>query len=145
MKKITTVLTTEKTRLFLSLLLVIYILSALSFQSFAQNCNSTLKVSQDRDMQSAIASMPAEFMLELTNNSVSVQTYKIESSNSAKSFKVEGKSPSVLSSEYKLNSTILLNGTQTSSVSVPAHSTVSFKAIVALPEGTPINKWGLLS
>jgi hypothetical protein len=144
MKKITTVLNSEKTTLFLSPILLVYFIIAFSFQSFSQNCNSTMKVSQDRDMQSAILGMPAKFDIELTNNSASVQTYNIESAASTKAFKVEGESPVMLNNNYKLNSKILLNGFETTSISVPAHSTITFKTVVALPDGTPINKWGVI-
>jgi hypothetical protein len=111
-------------------------------QSFGQNCDAKMKVYKGRDMKSATVDAPAKFKVELTNNSASSQTYVLESVNSAKSFTVENKAASRLASNYKLSATINHNGLVGSSITVPARSTVTFLALVAVPENAPFNKWG---
>ncbi|PKA83669.1 hypothetical protein ATE92_1834 [Ulvibacter sp. MAR_2010_11] len=131
-------------KLFFTSVLMTFLVCMFSLQSFAQNCNSKMVVSHDRDLQSAIVSQPAKFQMELTNNSATTQTYTMEYVNSAKTFTYEGKAPSRLSANNNLNTTISYNGSVVNSISVPPHSTVSFHAIVSIPEGTPINKWGVI-
>lgn len=131
-----------KPKLFLSPLVVTFLFSMFCFQSFGQNCDAKMKVYKGRDMKSATVDMPAKFKVELTNNAASSQTYIIESVNSAKSFTVEQKVASRLASNYKLNTTINYNGSVGSSITVPARSTVTFLAFVAVPKNTPLDKWG---
>jgi len=119
----------------------------MSFSGFtsmnAQSCFSEIKVSKDRDARSATENNPTQFQLELTNNSSKAQSYSIETSRFAGSFKVKGVSPSSLSSSANLNVAILQDSRAANNrITVPARSTVVFQAKVSVPSGTPVNKWG---
>lgn len=109
----------------------------------AQSCNSVMKVSKNRDARSATEKSPTQFQIELTNNASKAQSYSIETSRYAGSFKVKGVSPSSLTSNAQLSVAIFQDSRLANSrITVPARSTVVFQAQVAVPSGTPVNKWG---
>ncbi len=113
-----------------------------SFDTFAQSCNSELKVINNRDVRSASVGDPTGFQLELTNNTSSNQTYQIEVTNYDGTFTVDGKNPARLSANSILNTSVHFNNQQSNSLSVPARSTVVFKTSVSVPSGTASNRWG---
>lgn len=116
----------------------------ISSDAFAQSCNSELTVNKDRDRRSASELDPTQYLMELTNNGFSSQTYQIGVSNYQGSFSVKGKQPAVLSSSYSIDTAVLQNNIQNNTITVPARSTGVFKLAITVPSGTPPNKWTAL-
>ncbi len=135
-----------KSKLFLSPLFMVFIVSMFCMQSIAQNCNSELSVYQNRDARSASENDSTRFQLELTNNTSASQTYTIKAVNYNGSCTVGNNKSLRSNSNINLNVSFIQQGSRSSSnsITVPARSTVNFLASVTVPSGTPKKEWSCI-
>lgn len=112
--------------------------------STAQNCRAELKVSRDRNFDSANEN-GALFEMELKNNGSSSEIFSIESaflSESCSNESLKTSAPNVkLDIEYPSSASASLKPTN---VTVKAGETFRFKMKINVPAGTPIERWSCI-
>jgi uncharacterized membrane protein len=99
--------------------------------SNAQNCNSDLKIYQNRDMRSVNVNSPTNFQMILTNKNAKPVTYTLGINNKVVNCNSTTKAISSTSRDVPFNISFLQNSRSVNSITVPANGDATFYVNVA--------------